>query len=88
MGMPKKGSRKICVDQVRYRWVSRELSPGLRFVVQAIEHQGAVLILHTDQNIAATHVPPARIASAILAARAAGWEPYRPGPPFKMPVTV
>ncbi len=69
---------------VTYRWIARELSPGLRIVVQATEPAGAVLVLRTDQNIAAKHVPPSRIAAAIQSARAAGWEPQRPGSPFEV----
>jgi len=88
VGMPKRGARRICVDRVPYRWVARELLPGLRIVVQAAERPGAVLILRTDQDIAAKHVPPSRVAAAIQGARAAGWEPQRPGPPFEVAVSL
>ena len=84
MGMPKRGTRRICVDRVPYRWIARELLPGLRIVVQAAERSGAVLILRTDQYIAAKHVPPSRVAAAIQGARAAGWEPQRPGAAFEI----
>ena len=89
MGMPKKGSRRICVDRVPYRWVARQLSPtGVHIVVQAVERSGAVLILRTDQDIAVKHVPPSQVASAIQGARAAGWEPQQPGPPFEVTVSL
>jgi hypothetical protein len=88
MGMPKKGTRRICVDRVPYRWIARELWPGLRIVIQAVERSGAVLILRTGQNIAAKHVPPSQIATAIQNARAAGWEPQRPGAPFEVAVSL
>ena len=88
MGIAKKGTRRICVDGVPYRWVARELTPGLRIVVQAADRPGAVLVLRTDQNIAATHVHPSEVAAAIQSARAAGWEPQRPGPPFEVAVSL
>ena len=88
MGMPKKGTRRICVDRMPYRWIARELLPGLRIIVQAVERSGAVLILRTDQNIAATHVPPSQIAAAIQSARAAGWEPQHPGPPVEVSMSL
>jgi hypothetical protein len=86
--MPKKGTRRICVDRVQYRWIARELLPGLRIVVQAVERTGAVLILRTDQDIAAKHVFPSQVAAAIQIARGAGWEPQRPGPPFEVLVEL
>jgi hypothetical protein len=88
VGIAKKGTRRICVDGVPYRWVARELSPGLRIVVQATELPGAVLVLRSAQNIAATHVPPSQVAVAIQSARAAGWEPQQPGAPFEVVVSL
>ncbi len=88
MGIAKKGTRRICVDGVSYRWVARELSPGLRIVVQAADRLGAVLVLRTGQNIAATHVHPSEVASAIQIARAAGWEPQQSGPPLEVAVSL
>jgi hypothetical protein len=89
VGMPKKGTRSICVDRVPYHWVARELSPtGLRIVIQSVEWCGAVLILRTDQNIAAIHVLPSQIAVAIQSARVAGWEPQQAGTPFELAVSL
>lgn len=88
MGIAKRGTRRICVDRVPYRWVARELLPGLRIVVQAVEWPGAVLVLRTGQDIAARHVRPSEVASAIQAARAAGWEPQHPGPAFEVTVSL
>ena len=88
MGIAKKGTRRICVDGVPYRWVARELSPGLRVVVQAADRPGAVLVLRTDQNIAATHLHPSAVAAAVQRARAAGWESQRPGPAFEATVSL
>ena len=88
MGIAKKGTRRICVDGVPYRWVARELSPGLRIIVQAAERPGAVLVLRTAQDIAATHLPPSQIAATIQSARAAGWEPQHSGSPFEVVVSL
>lgn len=89
MAIPKKGSRRIRVDQVQYRWVARNLTPaGVRVTVQAVEPAGAVLVLRSGEDIAVAHVPPSRVASLIKAARAAGWDSQRPGPPFEMEVAL
>ena len=88
MGIAKRGTRRITVDGVSYRWVARELSPGLRIVVQAADQTGAVLVLRTGKNLAATHVQPSAVAAAIESARAAGWEPQHPGPAFEVTVSL
>jgi hypothetical protein len=73
MAMPKKGSRRICVDGVPYRWVGRNLTPvGGRIVVGAAERVGAGLVLRWDRDLAVAHVLPSQVAALIQQARAAG----------------
>ncbi len=81
---PKKFSGRISVDGVLYRWKARELLPGLRIAVQVVEQSGAILILHTKQDIVIGRVKVSEIAAAIQNALTVGWEPQRPGPPFKL----
>lgn len=88
MGMPKKATRKITVNQMTYRWIIRQLLPtGVHIVVQSSPKPGAVLILRSDQNIALHHVHPAEIASAIQTALARGWKPHVSGTPFELTVS-
>ncbi len=84
MGIAKKGTRRICVDGIAYRVVSRELLPGLRFVIQAIDRPGAVLILRSNQNYAVKHIKPTEIAKAIQNAITNGWQPQHSGPPVEV----
>lgn len=84
MGMPKRGTRRITVDGVAYRWVARNRPEGVRVVVQSVEPPGAVLVLRSGQNLAATHVLPSRVTAAIRDARSAGWEPLQAGPTFEV----
>lgn len=99
MALVKKGSRRICVDSIAYRWRVRgrpTYSQGLvwsplTYAVEHFEHPGTTLILATDQPhpsswFAASAEPilPSAVAAAIREARALGWVPESPGSPFHL----
>ncbi|MCP2256646.1 hypothetical protein LX15_000329 [Streptoalloteichus tenebrarius] len=93
----KKGSRRITVDGVPYRWWVRGrptydqglgTSP-LTYVVEQTETPGTTLVVTTAQphpsnwmGMPARPVLPAEVAATIRAARARGWAPEKPGKPF------
>jgi hypothetical protein len=85
MSIPKKGSRRICVDQSTYRWVGENIEPiGGRITVQEIAGKGAVLILLWKENVAIDHILPSQIASSIQEAQTLGWKPYESGAPIEI----
>lgn len=99
MTLAKKGSRRITVDGVQFRWMIRRRptysqalgwSP-LRFVVERAEEPGACLVaelpgLHLGNwfSVSADPVLPAAVAARIQKALLAGWQPMSPGPPWTM----
>ena len=88
MAIPKKGSRRICVNGVDYRYIARELSPGVRITVQQSDPPGSVLVLKSDQDRAVAHVPPSQIAALIHRAVRDGWDPHQAGAPFEQAVAL
>ncbi|HZN63665.1 MAG TPA: hypothetical protein VFB66_00060 [Tepidisphaeraceae bacterium] len=88
MAIAKKGSRRICVDGVHYRWRAREVSPvGVRVVVQKEDPPGALLVLKLLRDRAVSDVTPAEVAAWVQRAICDGWDPHRPGPPAERDVT-
>lgn len=97
MALPKKGSRRIVVDGVAYRWTVRGRptydqgmcwSP-LTFAVEHVESPGTTLVVRTNQphpgnwtGRLTSPVLPSDVAGAIQTARADGWTPELPGSPF------
>ncbi|MFC8720664.1 hypothetical protein [Kitasatospora sp. NPDC057198] len=99
MALRRKGSRPLTVDGAPYRWtIRRRPSYGqgigespLTAAVERADGAGAVLLLrfpcaHPGNwlGLPATGVTPARIAAAVRLARARGWDPERPGGPFRL----
>ncbi|MEU9616240.1 hypothetical protein AB0D56_32555 [Streptomyces sp. NPDC048209] len=99
MTLARKGSRRISVDGVTYRWTVRgraTYTRGLawRPLAYAVEHggtSGATLVVTTNQPhpsnwfvLPARAVFPAAVAVAIRTARASGWAPEKPGQPFHL----
>jgi hypothetical protein len=97
MAIVKKGSRRIVVDDVEYRWRVRQKPPydtgehhGLNCSVERVgEKPGAILVVHfpearLDTWIGSKSSPivPSHVASAIRGALQAGWQPLQPGTPF------
>jgi hypothetical protein len=99
MTLATKGSRRITVDGVTFRWSVRRRptycqangwSP-LILVVEQAEQPGAVLVAllpcaHPSNWIGLPSVPvlPATVVVGVRQALATGWRPSQPGPAFKM----
>ncbi|MFD8118483.1 hypothetical protein [Streptomyces microflavus] len=98
MALVKKGSRHITVDGRIYRWRIRRRptycqalvwSP-LTYAVEYAETPGTTLVVTTNQphpsnwfDVPASPVLPAQVADTVRTARAHGWTPETPGPPFQ-----
>jgi hypothetical protein len=94
-----KGSRRIVVDGLAFRWLVRPRptycqalgwSP-LTFVAELFDGSGAVLVValpyaHPGNwlGLPTTSVRPAIVAAGIRKALAAGWHPHRPGAAFTL----
>ena len=74
MSIPKKGTRKITVDNVDYRWlVSPGYEIGLGIVVESSELSDSRMITYVDHgNI----VSPWLVRVAIKNAISKGWQPH------------
>jgi hypothetical protein len=92
-----KGSRRVVVDDVAYRWRIRrkpshaqasEYSP-LLVAISLDEAPGATLVIEANGqrpdalHLSLTTITPATIAAAIRSAIAAGWRSSEPGSPFR-----
>ncbi|GAA1261255.1 hypothetical protein GCM10009665_58780 [Kitasatospora nipponensis] len=98
MALAKKGSRRIVVDGVEYRWrVSRrhwccdQDVNTLGYRVQHATRPGTTLVVETGRPTvpAPTVLPaevilPREVAAGIRAARSSGWTPSSNGSPFKL----
>jgi hypothetical protein len=99
MTLARKGSRRIIVDGVEFRWVVRRKptynqgnawSP-LIFVVERAKGPGAILVVslpyaRPDNWLGRPSGPvhPVMVASSVRLALAGGWQPARPGPAFTL----
>lgn len=104
MAIPKKGSRTVTVNGVRYRWRIRSrptygeaaYTGGFSVAVERAEPPlGCVLLLaapfpRQDNWLghASKAVTPRMIASSIEGALARGWQPEHPGSAFEHPLQV
>jgi len=97
MTLPRKGSRRITVDGVTYRWQLRgrpTYSQGLcwspcTYAVECLEHPGATLVVKTNQVHPANFlgqqsvtILPSDVARSIRFAVERGWHAESPGSPF------
>ena len=97
MALTRKGSRRIVVDHIAYRWRVRRKptycqSNGWGPQSYAVEHEtqpGTTLVVETGQahpgnwfNLTSGPIRPADVAKTIRKARALGWTPQTPGSPF------
>ncbi|MEV4560478.1 hypothetical protein AB0K51_26265 [Kitasatospora sp. NPDC049285] len=96
MALAKKGSRRIVVDGVEYRWrVSRKHwccdydASTLGYAVEDAIRPGTTLVVETGRPIVfdpdavpTDLVLPAEVAAGIRAARSNGWTPSTNGAPF------
>lgn len=99
MTLPSKGTRRITVDAVRYRWAVRRKPTysqgiGLSPLTVAVEHDepsGSVLVVRFSQahpgnwlGSPSEGVTPGDVAFAIREARGRGWQPETPAGPFRL----
>ncbi|MFI6334298.1 hypothetical protein [Streptomyces sp. NPDC050535] len=99
MALVRKGSRRIAVDGISYRWRVRGRATygrglawcPLAYAVEQDETSGTTLVVTTNQphpsnwfGIPARAVLPAEVAATIRTARAKGWTPEKPGIPFRL----
>ncbi|MFB7911588.1 hypothetical protein ACFC1T_34665 [Kitasatospora sp. NPDC056076] len=98
MALGKKGSRRIVVDGVEYRWrMSRkhwccDYEAGtLGYVVEDAARPGTTLVVETGRPetsvprlVPAEVVLPGEVAAGIRAARSQGWTPTAAGSPFQL----
>ncbi|MBP2047630.1 hypothetical protein J2Z21_000552 [Streptomyces griseochromogenes] len=99
MALVKRGSRRISVDDVPYRWRLRGrptydqglVRSPLTYAVEHAESPGTTLVVTTDQphpgnwlGAPGTPVLPRDVAAGIRTALAHGWAPRSPGSPFRL----
>ncbi|MDK0522194.1 hypothetical protein OCT49_24590 [Streptomyces sp. ML-6] len=99
MTLNRKGSRRIVVGDVTYRWRLRRkptYSQALcwsacAYAVEHADHSGSVLIVTTNQahpgnwlSWPPQPVPPSDVARAIQLALSRGWAPTTAGSPFQL----
>ncbi|WAZ19026.1 hypothetical protein STRCI_000045 [Streptomyces cinnabarinus] len=99
MALVKKGSRRITVDGVSYRWRIRRKptysqalawSP-LTYAVELADSPGSTLVVTTNQAhpdnwmlVPPSAVVPSAVAEGIRCARSLGWAPKSTGSPFHL----
>ncbi|MCA9663019.1 MAG: hypothetical protein KC486_32085, partial [Myxococcales bacterium] len=100
MSIPKRGSRTLVVDDVRYRWrlrgrptaAQRSGDTPLIVAIAAAEGDGPALVVRQLVHPAAARVrnhytravTPAEVAGYVRQGLAAGWRPLEPGPQFDL----
>ncbi|MFD3538710.1 hypothetical protein ACFWUQ_04325 [Streptomyces sp. NPDC058662] len=99
MALHRRGSRRLVVSGVPYRWRIRRkptYSQALcwspcTFAVERADCSGSVLVVTTGQFHAnnwferpSQPVLPSDVARAIQLALTAAWQPTTPGPPFQL----
>lgn len=102
MALAKKGTRRILVDGVEYRWrISKKHwccdfeGATMGYVAQDATNPGTTLVVETGRparlnpNLLPTEVVlPREVAAGIRAARSRGWTPSSNGSPFKLNLSV
>ncbi|MEU6393594.1 hypothetical protein [Streptomyces sp. NPDC046939] len=99
MALVKKGSRRITVDGIPYRWrIRRRPTYGqalcwspLTYAVELADAPGSTLVVTTNQPHpnnwlieSVSAVVPSAVADGVRTARTNGWSPGRPGSPFHL----
>jgi hypothetical protein len=86
MTLPRRFTRPIVVDDIRYRWMLKETDYGAMFelllVVEAADNpNGVQLTAHIQwrDRTKEDAVTPATVAALVRHARACGWDSQRPG---------
>lgn len=102
MAIPKKGSRKLVLDNETYRWLIRRKATytqsdyGIGYIHVAVEHaeeNGSVLIIYTSKphpkdwaTVEVDAVTPTDVEKWIRVALKKGWSPKEVGRQFKLNV--
>ncbi|NJM60516.1 MAG: hypothetical protein HC849_10445 [Oscillatoriales cyanobacterium RU_3_3] len=76
MALPKKGTRLIEVNDVKYRWVVKPDDDGLRLVIGLAENAGQKMTIWVEHN---NIISPGLVRKAILSALDRGWHPQQKG---------
>ena len=100
MAIPRKGSRKIVVDSVEYRWLIRRKATynqsdygvgKLHVAIEGFDQSGATLLVETNRphpkdidTDQPISIEPSDIVTWIHTAIAKGWTPTQPGPTFRL----
>jgi hypothetical protein len=97
VAIPKKGSRKIVVDNVEYRWYIRRNTKAEDTLVVAVQRftelPTSILLVKSQMHRPDSNyfwfryepkpsLTPNHVATHIRAALAAGWNPLQSGAPF------
>ncbi|MBV7270619.1 hypothetical protein [Winogradskyella luteola] len=98
MAIPKKGTRKIVVNKLNFRWLIRKKATytqsdygigKLHVAIELEENPGTSLFIYTDRNHPkdigteiVNPVKPSDIAKWIQQALELGWNPSKSGTPF------
>lgn len=86
MAIPKKGTRKITVDQASFRYVIKAGGVTSTLTVQEdAEKTGSVLQVSFNRE---ESVKPTDVADYIRQAQKQGWNPSKVGPTFRLSFTV
>jgi len=103
MALSKKGTRKISVDGVEYRWAIRKRATycqaafawPMTFAVECIQAPQSVLVVTTTiprpdnwLQKPSVAISPAQVAKAIRQAHQAGWQPEVRGSAFMLSVDI
>src|SRR6185369_13400802 len=99
MALPKKGTRRISVDDAEYRWAIRKkptycqgaFAAPMTFAIECVQAPRTLLVVtatvpRPDNWLQKPSVciRPAQVAQAIRKAHRAGWQPGAPGPAFML----
>jgi len=103
MALARKGSRRITVDDVTYRWRLRRRPTYVQamcwspctYAVEQADCRGAVLVVTTNRvhlsnwlGKQSTPVLPGEVADAIRIALSQGWSPTAAGRPFLLDLST
>ena len=81
MTLNKRGSRRIAVGGIAYRW--NAAAPPVSFAVERTDvARSATLVVQLPSPRPDAPVTPSTVANAVREALGRGWRPDRHGPPF------
>lgn len=88
MALPKKNTRKIVIDNIRYRWITSGNDYGIDIYVEHFEQPGQLLCGRSeyqyDSNGVQIGIVPSDVEKLVRLALKKGWIADQPGPNFKL----